>query len=171
MNRFAPAAALACGAILAAGFVHTENAVYSCVDARGVKTLTNVPSGGKCTQLFSYQAPPPVPATPAAPAAGAAASVAPAGSARAGGAVPAVAASPAERPNRKAALVNGQPPTALPRSPLEERLAQRRDDAIEQTRAAYASDTPLTGMNRAVNRRYLMTNRAAYQKAIGVMQD
>jgi hypothetical protein len=167
MNRFITVALITVGTILGTALARADNAVYSCVDAYGVESLTNVPIDANCKRLFTYTMPTPpanettAPATPA-PAASTAAAASTA---------VAHAAAPVERANRKTALVNGQAPTAAPRTPLEERLAQRRDVAIEQTRAAYSSDLPLVGMNRAVNRRYLMTNRAAYQKAIGVMQD
>jgi hypothetical protein len=168
MNRLIPAAVITLGAVLAAGVAPAENAVYSCVNANGVESLTNVPNGGNCTQLFTYKAPPP-PANEVAtppPATPSLADSTPAASAE----VAAVAV-PVERVSRQRDLVNGQPPVAQPRTPLEQRLAQRRADAIEQTRAAYNSDLPLVGMNRAVNRRYLMTNRAAYQMAIGGVQN
>jgi hypothetical protein len=145
MKKVNPEILVAIGALLgAAGFAHADNAVYSCVSANGVESLTNMPNGGNCKQLFSYTPPPPAANEVTAPAA--------------------PAAAPAD------ALVNGQPALRQPRTPGEQRLAQRRDAAIEQTRLAYSSDQPPPGMNRAVNRRYLMTNRAAYQKAIGVMQ-
>jgi len=172
MKKFIPVVLTAVGAIMAvAGLVRADNAVYSCVDANGVESLTNVPSGGNCKQLFSYTPPAPtaneVAVAPVAPAAPARADSTP----TAGSAVVAPAAAPVDRLSRKPALVNGQPPIVPPRTPLEQRLAQRREAAIEQTRLAYSSDLPPAGMNRAVNRRYLMTNRAAYQKAIGVLQD
>ncbi len=167
MIKFIPAAVITVGAILGSGLAGADNAVYSCVDANGVESLTNVPMGGTCKRLFTYTMPTPPAnevAMPAAPP--------PAASTAAAGSAPIMpTAAPAEHASRKAPLVNGQSPTALPHSPREARLAQRRDAAIEQTRAAYNSDQPVAGMNRAVNRRYLMTSRAAYQKAIGVMQD
>ena len=167
MNRFIPATMITLGAILAAGLIRAEDAVYSCVNAQGVTSITNVPNGGDCTQLFTYKAPPPPenavvtpPAVPSlvdsTPAASAAVAPAPA---------------PVARVSRQRQLVSGQPPVAQPRTPLEQRLAQHRDAVIEQTRAAYNSDLPIAGMNRAVNRRYLMTNRAAYQMAIGGVQN
>ncbi len=172
MKKYLPVTLVAVSAILAvAGLVRADNAVYSCTDANGVESLTNVPNAGNCKQLFSYT--PPAPAAIAAPMV----PVAPAAPARddsnsaIGSAAAVPAAAPVDRVSRKPALVNGQPPIVQPRTPLEQLLAQRRAAAIEQTRVAYSSEMPPAGMNRAVNRRYLMTNRAAYQKAIGVMQD
>jgi len=167
MKKFNPEILVAIGALLGAvALAHADNAVYSCINANGVESLTNVPNGENCKQLLSYTPPPPaaneatdmpVAASPAAPA-----------HADSGPIVP--VAAPTVQTSRKAALVNAQPPLRQPRTPGEQRLAQRRDAAIEQTRLAYSGDPSLPGMNRAVNRRYLMTNRASYQKAIGVMQ-
>ena len=169
MKTILPAALIVIGTLCGVdGLARADNAVYSCVSANGVESLTNVPNGGQCKQLFTYTPPPAANEVTGSPAAAparadstpAAASVAIA---------PAMA--PADRGTRKPALVNGQAPLRQPGTPGEQRLAQRRDAALEQTRLAYGSDQPPPGMNRAVNRRYLMTNRAAYQKAIGVMQD
>jgi hypothetical protein len=171
MKKFNPEILVTIGALLSlAGLAHADNAVYACVNANGVESLTNVPNSGNCKQLFSYTPPPPAANEVTAPPAPASATPTHADSAPVAASV-AIAPVAADRAARKPALVNGQPPLRQPRTPGEQRLAQRRDTVIEQTRLAYGSDQPPPGMNRAVNRRYLMTNRAAYQKAIGVMQD
>jgi hypothetical protein len=148
---------LALGATFGAtGVAHAENAMYSCADDAGVVSLTNVPTGSNCEKLFSYAAPAAEPAAaPAAIAVSApAAHVAVVGSTRA--ATSATTESSADAQSDKA--------LAKPA------IAQRRDDAIAATRAAYAMGQPMAAGNPAVNRRYLMTNRADYQRTYGVIQ-
>jgi hypothetical protein len=145
-----------------------ENAMYSCTDANGAVSLTNVPTNGQCEKLFSYAAPAPeaasAPAAPVAAVAPAAATVATIGRRSAG---PDAAAEQPEAAARPA--LNASPLVAMqPRTPTQVRMAQRREEAIQQTRDAYASGQGDAGVNRAVNRRYLMTNRAEYMQVNGV---
>ncbi len=149
---------LAVGATFVVGATaRAENAMYSCSDAKGVVALTNVPTDSSCEKLFAYAAPSPSAPTAEAtvPSAAPRTSVAPAVAAAAMSARPAVAAVPA--PDAK--------PSSAATKPF---MAQRRDDAIQRTRDAYVSGQPAVGMNPATNRRYLMTNRADYQRVVGV---
>lgn len=139
--------------LCAANSARAENAMYSCTDANGVVALTNVPTGPSCQQLFEYSAPTPAPQPTAAVAQ---LGVAPAHVvAEVGANAPASNAAPVKR--------------AQPKASTKDRLAQRRNDAIQQTRDALASGQPVAGLNPAVNRRYLMTNRADYQRVNGVV--
>jgi hypothetical protein len=148
---------LAVGATLGAtGVVHAENAMYSCADANGVVSLTNVPTGSNCEKLFSYAAPAPEPA--AAPAATAASAP------TAHVAVVGITSSGATASTDASDDGQGK------KAPMRVSAAQRRDDAIAATRAAYAMGQPMAAGNPAVNRRYLMTTRADYQRAYGVIQ-
>ncbi|HET7755676.1 MAG TPA: DUF4124 domain-containing protein [Steroidobacteraceae bacterium] len=112
--------ALALGAAMLLGSVAVRAAdvMYSCTNAQGEKSLTNVPTNAQCERLFSDTAPPPA----AAPVAG----------------------------DTRAA-----------------RQAARRSAAIKETADAYAKRQPGNVRNRALNRRYLMTNRADYIKNYG----
>ena len=51
---------------------------------------------------------------------------------------------------------------------LDQQTADADWTAIQQTGDSYLSSQPLSGVNRAVNRRYLMINRSQYQQAMGV---
>ena len=139
--------------VAAVGSAHAENAMYSCTDpSSGTVSLTNVPQG-QCEQLFSYTAPVEVPA----PAAAVARSPAPA----AAGIVGEVAA-------RESDSIAPTDATAK-RPSTKPAIAQRRDDAIAQARAAYAAGQPSAVGNPATIRRYLMTNRVEYQRALGMI--
>lgn len=162
MNKSALAFALAASAAaLMASPARAENAMYSCTDADGVVQLTNVPTGSQCEKLFSYAAP--VAATPAPAQQAEAASV------HRIAEVP-VAAAPAAAGADGSANRSKPSTSATPRTAAQATQAQRREDAIQQTRDAYAAGQAFAGANPAVNRRYLMTNRADYQKAIGANQ-
>jgi hypothetical protein len=165
---------VAAGASFAATALATDNTVYSCTDANGSVSLTNVSTGSNCELLLSYTPPPP--AAPAAPAA-AEASAGPSAPLATviTNAAPRIQAQAEPRPataprdfSRDAEIVDVQVPKMQPTTPLQMRLALRRDAVVQQTRDAYASGQQAPGMNRAVNRRYLMTNRAEYQQANGV---
>jgi hypothetical protein len=118
-------------------------------------SLTNVPVG-QCVQLFTY-------APPAAePAAATAAATGTASAAVVSGIV-------AEVPVARSVQTDAKPVAARERSP-KPILAQRRDDAIQAARAAYGAGQPSVMGNPATSRRYLMTNRVDYQKALGIIQ-
>jgi hypothetical protein len=162
VNKTALALALAVGgAALLASPARAENAMYSCTDADGVVQLTNVPTGSQCEKLFSYAAP--VAATPAQAPQAEVATV------HRVGEVPA-ASSPAAAGGNAPATRPTPSASATPRNAAQAAQAQRREDAIQQTRDAYAAGQAFAGANPAVNRRYLMTNRSDYQKAIGANQ-
>jgi hypothetical protein len=145
----------------AAGLSQAENAMYSCTRADGTTSLTNVPVGTQCEQLFTYK--PPVEAAPA-PVASAPAAPGPAmapGPAQQPAAAPAVADRKAPSPADPAANPAGA------RSTLAMRMAQRRDAARLAVADAYARGQPASVANPATSRRYLMTNRADYIQANG----
>jgi hypothetical protein len=157
---------LVVGASAAASFpAYAENAMYSCEDANGVVELTNVPQGTNCEKLFSYTAPVQVAAPAVQP-------VALSAQAAQMAALPAPAASSSASVRTEARAKPAPVPAAAatPRSASKSLLAQRRDDVIQQTREAYAAGQAMAGANPAVNRRYLMTSRVEYQKAIGAIQ-
>jgi hypothetical protein len=140
--------------------------MYSCVGADGAAMLTNVPTGPKCEKLFDYQAPAepaPVVANPA-PAPVAAAPVIVAQTA-----TPAAPASAPTRDKAKKPDDGSADPAAggVTRRTAELRQAQRRDAAVQETAAAYANGQPAAVQNPAVNRRYLMTTRAAFVTSNG----
>jgi hypothetical protein len=148
---------LAVGATFAAtGPANAENAMYSCVDANGVVALTNVPTGADCEKLFSYTAPAPAPTV--APATASAATT------------PAhVATFVASTTEPASSETDSAADSDSPKTLTKPAIAQRRDDILQATRAAYQMGQPLAAGNPAVNRRYLMTNRADYQRANGVI--
>jgi hypothetical protein len=139
--------------VVAVGSAHAENAMYSCTDpGTGTVSLTNLPQG-QCEQLFTYTAP----VEARAPAA----AVARAPAQAAAGIVGEVAARQAE---------SLEPTDAATQRPsIKPLIAQRRDDAIAQARAAYAAGQPSAVGNPATIRRYLMTNRVEYQRALGMI--
>lgn len=140
---------------------HAENAMYSCTRADGTTSLTNVPVGSHCEQLFAYKppveaAPAPVAAAPAAPA-------------------PAQPARDSRQPLATAPVADHKAPlpadpaanAASARSALAQRMAQRRDEARLAVADAYARGQPASVANPATSRRYLMTDRAQYIQANG----
>ena len=149
---FAVVAAL--GTIAAAA----ENATYECTGANNEVKFTNVPSGSYCVKVLTYVAP--VAAAPVASTAAADASQQTA--------VADTRAAAGDGDADKAIGASAEPTSSLPGAARDARLAQRRADAIQETRDAYMTDKPLSGANPAVNRRYLMITRADYQRAVGV---
>ena len=148
----------------AAGAAHGENAMYSCTGTDGGTSLTNVPVNDHCARLFDYT--PPVASAPAAPQADTAPATAAPALAPAP-AAPAPAAIAAKKPQPADAQAS---PRAMARAQLGNVLAGRRNAAIQEMADAYARGQPATAVNPAVNRRYLMTNRADYIKANGTPQ-
>ena len=154
-------ALLAGAAIGVAAPAHAENAMYTCQDSSDVVALTNVPQGADCEKLFSYASPAPSAQATAQPAA-----VAPVARVASNPAQPAsVGAGSSAKPVAAPAAANATRPHPVSKSLME----QRRDDAIQQTRDAYNAGQAMAGVNPAVNRRYLMTSRLEYQKAIGAI--
>ena len=139
-----------------------ENAMYSCTRADGTVSLTNVPVGTKCEQLFAYK--PPVDAAPAPVAGQSPAPAAPAVAPAAPQARPAMAST--EQKARPPADANA-PAAAGAHSSLAMRMSQRRDAARLAVADAYARGEPASVPNPATSRRYLMTNRADYIQANG----
>lgn len=150
-----------------AGLAHADNAMYSCTDATGTAQLTNVPTSERCEKLFNYQAPAPEAKAPVA------AQPAPASAPVAAAAAPATHAAPAEATDKPADAdrdANAGPPAqpgTIERMAATQRLSDRRTAAQQETANAYASGQPAAVANRAVNRRYLATSRAAYVNANG----
>jgi len=138
---------------------HADNAMYSCTRADGTVSLTNVPVGNQCEQLFAYKppvdaAPAPVAVAPVPAGAGVQAAQAPTPSASTD-----QDARPPADPKAK--------PAAGPHSPLATRMSQRRDTARQAVADAYARGEPASVANPATSRRYLMTTRAEYMQANG----
>ncbi len=140
---------------------NAENAMYSCVRADGSSTLTNVPVGSQCEQLFTYKAP--VEAAPAPVAAEPAAAAAEMPSAPA---QPARATAPTADPKPRSPADRAAT-AASARSALAQRMAQRRDEARLAVADAYARGQPASVANPATSRRYLMTSRAQYMQTNG----
>ncbi len=165
--RILLAAASLCGA---AGLARAETVVFACTASNGAVTFTNHQTGDNCEKLLS--------GPDLAPAADTAlkapvdpvvvAESAPPAQQEAPVATPAVAVAPRATRAPRGPLI--QPPAVMqqPRNALETRLAQLRASAIQQTNDAYLSGQQPAGVNRAVNRRYLMISRADYQAANGV---
>jgi hypothetical protein len=139
-STLAVSVAIACGT----GGALADQSIYSCTGADGSVELTSQPSGDKCEQVVA--APDTAIAAPAPAGVDAAAT-----STSARGAV-------AARPTPLAAVA---PSDA--HSDIDPR-AQYRDSMIQG--AQNSDGVPVQSANPAVSRRYLMTNRAAYQKAL-----
>lgn len=153
MIRFFPRVLLLTTVIVGGtSLAQSDGAAFSCTTAKGVVILTNHPNGDRCAKVASgtYGAA----ATHDAPVAPAPNSVPPVAAAKSGTSHPALASPPAV--------------AQQPRNPVEARLALHREALIQQTADAYAAGHQAPGANRAVTRRYLMTNRAAYQQTVGV---
>jgi hypothetical protein len=156
MNRFfANSLLLALTTFIGAvGLAAAEDAVYSCTNADGSVELAGAPNGNNCEKLVS---------APDAASAATPAQVTEPGSA----ANQAVAATP-NTTSAKAALVPPPAVTQVPRTPVEDRLSQYRDAMVDRASTANPDTQQPSGPTSASSRRYLMTNRAAYQQALGI---
>jgi hypothetical protein len=130
---------------------------YSCTDAQGKSTLTNVPNpSAQCEALYTTE----VVESPT--------------SSKGGNAAPVASSTPA--PASKAAAQNKSPEAqakaAADRSRAKSAAAKSaknyRDQAVRETANAYARGTPQDG-NPAVTRRYLKTDRATYMQQNSVV--
>jgi hypothetical protein len=127
------------------GAAAANETVYLCATADGGSELSNVDTGNKCEQLVSGTPA----ADPAAPPAAAA--------------DPQQAAKPAAEPAQKAAATTDAAAAEAAAQPPGSRY---RDTMLKG--ATKGEGAPTAALNPAVNRRYLMTNRSAFQQQNGV---
>jgi type IV secretory pathway VirB10-like protein len=159
-------AVLTTAVLATAATARAEHAMYSCIGADGAAMLTNVPTGAKCEKLFDYQAPA-EPAPVAANPAPAPAAAAPVAVAQAAPPVAPASAPPRDKAKKPTDAAADGAADGFGRRAAELRQAQRRDAAVQETAAAYANGQPAAVQNPAVNRRYLMTTRAAFVTSNG----
>lgn len=121
-----------------------QEIMFACTGADGSVSLGNSPSGDNCQQI-GYEAP--VAATPAQAAT-------PPATAK-----QAKAAPKSDPPQKADANASADGGGDVP--PLETRLSNYRDAMLQG--AARSEGAPPAALNPAVNRRYRMMNRSAYQ--------
>lgn len=136
---------------------------YSCTDAAGAQSLTNIPTAGAtCVVLYTSEVADTVPATTAGSA-----PETPAAATLAATVVPPAAIAKTAAP--KTPDANAQAGTrAQAKSNAARAASARRDAVVRETAAAYARGAPKEG-NPAVSRRYLKTDRATYIQQNGVV--
>lgn len=152
------------------GVVQAQNIIYSCEMSDGSIVLETEPVGKKCQKLSETAAPPKPAAAPAPAAAAKAPAVAAAPTAAKSGqaaATPASAAAGASGP-----LVVKAPPQPVRVPPKKVAAETYHDIQVKKAENALQTDDPEHGIVGAApttnsSRRYLMTDRAHYQKTYG----
>ncbi len=129
-----------------AGVARADSAVFSCPNPDGSVELTGQPTGPNCEELLSAPAPTAV-VPPERPVAGN--SVQP----------------PVDAAKASAGAPSGDPSAE---ATLESHLSSYRDAQVQQAAGTGPDGTPPTGPTSAASRRYLMLNRAQYQRALGI---
>jgi hypothetical protein len=127
---------------------------YSCTDAGGVSSLTNVPTpGAECVALYTSEATvdAETPATASAPAE-----------------KPVVAAVAPTGPKTPAVLAKEASDRKFVKAKAARAASALRDNVVSQTAAAYAAGMPKDG-NPAVSRRYLKADRSVMLQQNGVV--
>jgi hypothetical protein len=141
--------ALSVGIAFGGAAAAATEVVYLCATADGGSELSNVDTGNKCEQLLEGT---PAAAAPTAPAAG---------TAKQPAAQPQQAANPAD----PAPLAAASTDVAATDAPVETPASRYRDAMLKG--AANTAGTSGAALNPAKTRRYLMTNRTAYQQQTG----